>query len=62
MKVIVQDLSRLSHSLLNQSQFFVFQMIAYFATFEMFLEENVPSLYQHFIQENFTPDMYLIDW
>ncbi|XP_074614633.1 TBC1 domain family member 14-like [Acropora palmata] len=37
-------------------------MIAYFAAFEMFLEENVPALYQHFIQENFTPDMYLIDW
>lgn len=37
-------------------------MIAYFAAFEMFLEEDVPALYQHFIQENFTPDMYLIDW
>lgn len=37
-------------------------MIAYFAAFEMFLEENVPALHGHFIEENFTPDMYLIDW
>ncbi|XP_078355042.1 TBC1 domain family member 14-like [Oculina patagonica] len=28
----------------------------------MFLEEFIPSLHAHFIEENFTPDMYLIDW
>ena len=41
---------------------FFFKMVTYFAAFEMFLEEFLPSVHAHFIEENFTPDMYLIDW
>ena len=37
-------------------------MKAYFATFDIFLEEHLPKLHDHFKQENFSPDMYLIDW
>lgn len=37
-------------------------MVAYFAAFQIFLEEFLPSVHAHFIEENFTPDMYLIDW
>lgn len=37
-------------------------MKAYFATFDIFLEEHLPKLHEHFKHENFSPDMYLIDW
>jgi len=37
-------------------------MKCYFATFEIFFEENIPQLFAHFKHNNLTPDMYLIDW
>jgi len=37
-------------------------MKCYFATFEVFFEENIPQLFAHFKHNNLTPDMYLIDW
>ena len=37
-------------------------MKAYFAAFDTFLEEFLPAVQTHFTKENFTPDMYLIDW
>ncbi|XP_076804679.1 TBC1 domain family member 12-like [Clavelina lepadiformis] len=37
-------------------------MKSYFATFEVFFEENLPKLFAHFKLHNLTPDMYLIDW
>ncbi|CAB1343751.1 unnamed protein product [Coregonus sp. 'balchen'] len=37
-------------------------MMKYFAAFEMFFEENLPRLFNHFQINNLTPDLYLIDW
>ncbi|XP_046888318.1 TBC1 domain family member 12 isoform X3 [Hypomesus transpacificus] len=37
-------------------------MLKYFAAFEVFFEENLPRLFQHFQSYNLTPDLYLIDW
>ncbi|XP_062375473.1 TBC1 domain family member 12 isoform X3 [Sardina pilchardus] len=37
-------------------------MLKYFAAFEVFFEENLPRLYQHFQNNSLTPDFYLIDW
>lgn len=37
-------------------------MLKYFASFEVFFEENLPRLYSHFQANNLTPDLYLIDW
>ncbi|TNN73560.1 TBC1 domain family member 12 [Liparis tanakae] len=37
-------------------------MLKYFAAFEVFFEENLPRLYNHFQTNNLTPDLYLIDW
>ncbi|KAM4636278.1 TBC1 domain family member 12 [Discoglossus pictus] len=37
-------------------------MLKYFATFEVFFEENLPKLFQHFNSYSLTPDIYLIDW
>uniref|UniRef100_A0A8D2Q8Z2 Rab-GAP TBC domain-containing protein n=2 Tax=Varanus komodoensis TaxID=61221 RepID=A0A8D2Q8Z2_VARKO len=37
-------------------------MLKYFAAFEVFFEENLPKLFQHFKSYNLTPDIYLIDW
>ncbi|XP_055470045.1 TBC1 domain family member 12 isoform X2 [Psammomys obesus] len=37
-------------------------MLKYFATFEVFFEENLPKLFLHFKSYNLTPDIYLIDW
>uniref|UniRef100_A0A3P8ZH78 Rab-GAP TBC domain-containing protein n=1 Tax=Esox lucius TaxID=8010 RepID=A0A3P8ZH78_ESOLU len=37
-------------------------MLKYFAAFEVFFEENLPKLYNHFQKSNLTPDLYLIDW
>lgn len=37
-------------------------MLKYFAAFEVFFEENLPKLFQHFLSNRLTPDFYLIDW
>ncbi|XP_031435390.1 TBC1 domain family member 12 isoform X2 [Clupea harengus] len=37
-------------------------MLKYFAAFEVFFEENLPRLFQHFQSNSLTPDFYLIDW
>ncbi|XP_056147833.1 TBC1 domain family member 12-like isoform X2 [Lampris incognitus] len=37
-------------------------MMKYFAAFEVFFEENLPRLSNHFQTNNLTPDLYLIDW
>ncbi|XP_078422124.1 TBC1 domain family member 12 isoform X3 [Cetorhinus maximus] len=37
-------------------------MLKYFASFEVFFEENLPKLFAHFTKNNLTPDIYLIDW
>ncbi|XP_044155894.1 TBC1 domain family member 12 isoform X1 [Bufo gargarizans] len=37
-------------------------MLKYFAAFEVFFEENLPKLFQHFNSYSLTPDLYLIDW
>ncbi|XP_030641812.1 TBC1 domain family member 12 [Chanos chanos] len=37
-------------------------MLKYFAAFEVFFEENLPKLFQHFQSSSLTPDLYLIDW
>ncbi|XP_036384567.1 TBC1 domain family member 12 isoform X1 [Megalops cyprinoides] len=37
-------------------------MLKYFAAFEVFFEENLPRLFNHFQSYNLTPDLYLIDW
>lgn len=37
-------------------------MLKYFAAFEVFFEENLPTLFQHFQSNSLTPDFYLIDW
>uniref|UniRef100_A0A8B9JSX4 TBC1 domain family member 12 n=1 Tax=Astyanax mexicanus TaxID=7994 RepID=A0A8B9JSX4_ASTMX len=37
-------------------------MLKYFAAFEVFFEENLPKLFQHFQNNSLTPDFYLIDW
>ncbi|XP_051883208.1 TBC1 domain family member 12 isoform X1 [Pristis pectinata] len=37
-------------------------MLKYFASFEVFFEENLPKLFTHFMKNNLTPDIYLIDW
>ncbi|KAM9364712.1 TBC1 domain family member 12 [Pholidichthys leucotaenia] len=37
-------------------------MLKYFAAFEVFFEENLPSLFNHFQTSSLTPDLYLIDW
>ncbi|KAI7804723.1 TBC1 domain family member 12 [Triplophysa rosa] len=37
-------------------------MLKYFAVFEVFFEENLPRLFQHFQNNSLTPDFYLIDW
>lgn len=37
-------------------------MLKYFAAFEVFFEENLPRLFNHFLSNNLTPDLYLIDW
>ncbi|KAK5854399.1 hypothetical protein PBY51_015471 [Eleginops maclovinus] len=37
-------------------------MLKYFAAFEVFFEENLPRLFNHFQDNNLTPDLYLIDW
>ncbi|KAG7328735.1 hypothetical protein KOW79_008679 [Hemibagrus wyckioides] len=37
-------------------------MLKYFAAFEVFFEENLPKLFQHFQSNSLTPDFYLIDW
>nr|XP_020482150.1 TBC1 domain family member 12-like [Labrus bergylta] len=37
-------------------------MLKYFAAFEVFFEENLPRLFNHFQTNNLTPDLYLIDW
>ncbi|XP_026078904.1 TBC1 domain family member 12-like isoform X2 [Carassius auratus] len=37
-------------------------MLKYFAAFEVFFEENLPRLWNHFRSSNLTPDLYLIDW
>nr|XP_002127705.1 TBC1 domain family member 14 isoform X2 [Ciona intestinalis] len=37
-------------------------MKIYFASFEVFFEENLPRLFARFKHNNLTPDIYLIDW
>ncbi|XP_051936679.1 TBC1 domain family member 12-like isoform X1 [Hippocampus zosterae] len=37
-------------------------MLKYFAVFEVFFEENLPRLFNHFRSNKLTPDLYLIDW
>ncbi|XP_078269861.1 TBC1 domain family member 12 isoform X2 [Rhinoraja longicauda] len=37
-------------------------MLKYFASFEVFFEENLPKLFEHFTKNSLTPDIYLIDW
>ncbi|XP_026133030.1 TBC1 domain family member 12 isoform X3 [Carassius auratus] len=37
-------------------------MLKYFAAFEVFFEENLPRLFNHFKSSSLTPDLYLIDW
>uniref|UniRef100_A0AAY4C2I9 Rab-GAP TBC domain-containing protein n=1 Tax=Denticeps clupeoides TaxID=299321 RepID=A0AAY4C2I9_9TELE len=37
-------------------------MLKYFAAFEVFFDENLPRLFQHFQSNTLTPDLYLIDW
>lgn len=37
-------------------------MLKYFAAFEVFFEENLPRLFNHFQSNNLSPDLYLIDW
>uniref|UniRef100_UPI00398E5436 TBC1 domain family member 12-like isoform X2 n=1 Tax=Pristiophorus japonicus TaxID=55135 RepID=UPI00398E5436 len=37
-------------------------ILKYFASFEVFFEENLPKLFTHFTKNNLTPDIYLIDW
>ncbi|XP_062927759.1 TBC1 domain family member 12 isoform X2 [Mobula hypostoma] len=37
-------------------------MLKYFASYEVFFEENLPKLFAHFMKNNLTPDIYLIDW
>ena len=40
----------------------VFQMKAYFQTYEDLLKENLPKLWTHFHQNNLTSSLYIIDW
>lgn len=42
--------------------FWLCQMLKYFAAFEIFFEENLPRLFNHFQTNSLTPDLYLIDW
>lgn len=37
-------------------------MLKYFSAFEVFFEENLPHLFNHFQTNSLTPDLYLIDW
>ncbi|KAK6185697.1 hypothetical protein SNE40_007874 [Patella caerulea] len=37
-------------------------MKAYYNTFEEFFKENLPVLYEYFLKQNMTPNLYLIDW
>ncbi|XP_013415686.1 TBC1 domain family member 14 isoform X1 [Lingula anatina] len=37
-------------------------MKAYFSAYEVFFQENLPTLYSHFDNQNLTPDLYIIDW
>ncbi|KAG8523616.1 TBC1 domain family member 12, partial [Galemys pyrenaicus] len=37
-------------------------MLKYFATFEVFFEENLSKLFLHFKSYSLTPDIYLIEW
>uniref|UniRef100_A0A673M236 TBC1 domain family member 14-like n=1 Tax=Sinocyclocheilus rhinocerous TaxID=307959 RepID=A0A673M236_9TELE len=37
-------------------------MLTYFATFEVFFEENLPKLFAHFKNNSLSSDIYLIDW
>ncbi|KAK6328627.1 hypothetical protein J4Q44_G00006050 [Coregonus suidteri] len=38
------------------------RMLKYFAAFDVFFEENLPRLFNHFQINNLTPNLYLIDW
>jgi len=38
------------------------QMKAYFETYEMFFQENLPQLFTHFKGLQLNPDIYIIDW
>ncbi|XP_041368705.1 TBC1 domain family member 12-like [Gigantopelta aegis] len=37
-------------------------MKAYYDTFEEFLKENLVHLWDHFVEQNLTPNLYLVDW
>lgn len=50
------------YNYISFTMFFFVQMKAYFATFEILLEEFLPRIASLFVEENFSPDMYLIDW
>ena len=43
-------------------QGYLIMMLKNFAAFEVFFEENLPRLFNHFQSSNLTPDFYLIDW
>lgn len=43
-------------------QGYLIMMLKNFAAFEVFFEENLPRLFNHFQSSNLTPDLYLIDW
>ena len=40
----------------------MFQMGAYYKTFEDFFLENLPHLYEHFVSLHVTPNLYLMEW
>jgi len=40
----------------------LWQMKAYFQTYQLFFKENLPQLFAHFSALQITPDIYIIDW
>lgn len=37
-------------------------MKAYYSTYSLFFQFNIPLLYEHFAKQKLTPDLYLVDW
>jgi len=37
-------------------------MNAYYSTYSLFFQSNIPLLFEHFEKQKLTPDLYLVDW
>jgi len=55
-------------NMLNKPSFIAFYMMEvdemqkYFGVVENVMEKEIPKLYNHFIEQEITPNMYIIDW